>query len=225
MGTAATIANLRAQIRALEGGCRVDVARRPSGMASLDGLTGGLPRPGLAEIAGEEGSGAVRLALAIVAEQTRQRHRVAWVDRSRTFYPPAALAHGVDLDRLLLIRPPAAGKEGGRHAGTWAVEQLLHSGCFGVVVVTEALTSEGRPIAEHRFAGVRWRQAAEKGGSTGVFVTRSKALRRALGADLRLGVEGRRLTVLKDRQHHMGATALLPPWEEVVDPWFGTSHG
>jgi hypothetical protein len=219
MGDAATIDALRARIRAIEGGGQRSTARRPSGLATLDTLADGLPRPGLVEIAGPTGSGAVRLALELVAAQTRQRRRVAWVDRDRTLHPPAALAQGVDLDRLLIVRPPAVGREGGRHAGTWAAEQLLRSGCFGLVVVTEPLDTEGRPVSEHRFAGVRWRQAAEQGGSTGLFVTRSRALRRALGADLRLGLDGRRLTLLKDRQRPMGAQALLPPWSEQVDPW------
>jgi hypothetical protein len=77
------------------------------------------------EIAGAEGCGAVRLALRLVAEETRQRRRVVWVDRARTLYPPTALEMGVDLDRLLIVRPPSVGLEGGRHAGTWAVEQGL----------------------------------------------------------------------------------------------------
>lgn len=219
MGDAATLAELRERIRNLEGGPRVEACRQPSGLPSLDSLIGGLVRPGLLEITGPEGSGAVRLALAIVAEQTRRRRRVAWIDRARTLYPPAALASGVDLDRLLVVRPPAAGAEGGRHAGTWAVEQVLRSGCFGVVVVTEALDPQGRPFPEHRFAGNRWRQAAEQGGCTGLFVTRTPSLRRILQADVRLGIDGRRVTVLRDRQRTSGGMALLPPWSRALDPW------
>lgn len=193
--------------------------RAASGIAGLDTLIGGLVRPGLVELTGPEGTGVDRLALSLVAEQTRRRQRVAWVDRSRSLYPPAALAAGVDLDRLLVVRPPAAGAEGGRHAGTWAVEQVLRSGCFGLVVVSEALDAQGHPFAEHRFAGTRWRQAAEQGGCTGLFVTRSPQLRRLLQADVRLGVEGRRLTVLRDRRRTSGAVGLLPPWPESLDPW------
>ncbi|MCB9672557.1 MAG: hypothetical protein H6734_23980 [Alphaproteobacteria bacterium] len=214
MGDAVTIARLREQIRALEGGARVEGHRRLSGLPALDTLLGGLVQPGLVEISGPEGSGGVRFALALVAEETRRRRNVVWVDRARSLYPPAALAAGVDLDRLLIVRPPSSCAEGGRHAGTWAVEQVLRSGCFGLVVATEGLDPLGQPQQEHRFAGSRWRQAAEQGGCTGLFVTRSPSLRRILQADVRLGLEGRTLTVLRDRHGASGGRALLPPWPE-----------
>lgn len=219
MGDTATIAALRERIRAIEGGSRVVHARRPSGVEALDTLMGGLVRPGLVELMGREGSGAVRLALQLTAEETRRRRRVAWVDRAGMLYPPAALELGVDLDRLIVVRPPSAGIEGGRHTGTWAVEQVLRSGCFGLVVITEALDEGGGPVAEHRFAGVRWRQAAEKGGCTGLFVSRTQKFGRLLQPDVRLGIEGRRLTVLRDKQRHAGARGVLPALPETVDPW------
>ncbi|MCB9675146.1 MAG: hypothetical protein H6737_08510 [Alphaproteobacteria bacterium] len=209
-----SIADLRAQIRALEGGPRVERARVPSGSPALDGLVGGLPRPGLFELHGPPGCGAVRLALQMVADETRRRRWVAWVDRERTLHPPAALAIGVDLDRMLIVQPPAGGAEGGRHAGTWAVEQLLRSGCFPLVVVTS-----DPAMPEHRFAGTRWRQAAEKGNSTALILTRDRNAGRALQPDVRLLVEPGRLTVTRDRAGQAGAIAMLPPVGTHIDPW------
>ncbi len=194
----------------------------PSGSPTVDGLIGGLARPGLVELTGAPGCGAVRLALSIAAAETRARRWVAWVDRERTLHPPAALAIGVDLDRLLIVQPPAGSTEGGRHAGTWAVEQLLRSGCFRVVVVTP---DPGVPA--HRFAGTRWRQAAEKGDATALVVTRRPW--RRLQADVRLavdgGAEGSRITVARDRTPHAGhrgragAIGMLPRWGAHIDPW------
>ncbi|MEZ4318129.1 MAG: hypothetical protein R3F61_11515 [Myxococcota bacterium] len=214
MGGVVSIADLREQIRALEGGPRVVRARVPSENPTIDGLIGGLARPGLVELSGPAGCGAVRLALSLVAAETSRRRWVAWVDRERTLHPPAALALGVDLDRMLIVQPPATGAEGGRQAATWAVEQLLRCGCFRLVVVT----SEAG-VAEHRFAGTRWRQAAEKGGSTGVFVTRDAKSGRSLQPDVRLQVEHNRVTVARDRSAQAGAIGVLPAWSPQIDPW------
>jgi len=211
MGSVVSIADLRKQIRALEGSPRVERARVSSGHPTIDGLIGGLARPGFLELCGAPGSGAVRLALSLVAAHTARRQRVAWVDRERSLYPPGALALGVDLDRLLIVQPPALGA---KHPSTWAVEQLLRCGCFPLVVVTADPS-----MAEHRFAGTRWRQAAEKGGTSAVFITRSPRSGRGLQPDIRLLVESNRVTVARDRAHRAGAIGVLPPWGPQIDPW------
>jgi hypothetical protein len=214
MGSVVSIAELRARIQELEGGPRVAHTRVPSGSSTVDGLIGGLVRPGLIELNGPSGCGAVRLALSIAAAETRARRWVAWVDRERTLHPPAALALGVDLDRLLIVQPPAGAAAGGRHAGTWAVEQLLRSGCFRVVVVTP---DPGAP--PHRFAGTRWRQAAEKGDATGLVLTRRPGEGRRLQPDVRLTVDGSRVSVARDRAGRTGAIGVLPSWGAHIDPW------
>lgn len=214
MGNVVTIAALRDRIRALEGAPRVQHERVASGCDAVDRLLGGLVRPGLVELLGPPGGGAVRLALTLAAAETARRHRVAWVDRARSVYPPTALALGVDLDRLLIVQPPAAGSEGGQHPGAWAVEQLLRSGCFPLVVITSDPHQK-----EPRFLGTRWRQAAERGGSTGLIVTRSPHVGRILQPDVRLLVDRGRITVGRDRQRNPGAIGPLPPWGPEVDPW------
>src|SRR5688500_2448026 len=53
---------------------------------------------------------------------------VAVVDQAGTFYPPAAAASGLDLERLVVVRPPD------RRAATEAVSMLLSSAGFDAVL-------------------------------------------------------------------------------------------
>lgn len=79
----------------------------PSGISSLDEIMalGGLPAGRVSEIAGPLSSGKTGLALGLLAEQTRAGKLVAIVDGTGQFYPPAAAAMGIDLERTLLIAP------------------------------------------------------------------------------------------------------------------------
>ncbi len=75
------------------------------GYASLDAiLRGGLPVAGTTEILGSRSSGRTTLAMAYLAERTREGHICAWIDVSGDLAPEAALADGIDLDRVLWIR-------------------------------------------------------------------------------------------------------------------------
>lgn len=196
MGQVLSLEQLKEKIRAIEGSPRVAHTRAPSGVACIDELVGGLVRPGLLELTGAPGSGAVKLALDLVAAENDQRRRVAWIDGEHSLYPPAAADRGVDLDRLLIVRPPAAGNRGGQHPDLWAIEQVLRSGCFRLVVATTACKLP-------RFAGTRWRQAAEQGACSAVLITRQQS--RNLQPDVRLQVGPRHLVVGRDRQRGPGA--------------------
>lgn len=78
-----------------------------SGVAALDTalVLGGLPAGRVSEIAGPSSSGKTALGLGLLAEQTNAGKWVAVVDGTGQFYPPAAAAMGVDLERTLLIAP------------------------------------------------------------------------------------------------------------------------
>ena len=76
----------------------------PTGVATLDALTGGLPRGALSEITGPASSGRTGVMLAALAGATRRQEVCALVDASDSFDPASAAAAGVDLDRLLWIR-------------------------------------------------------------------------------------------------------------------------
>ena len=103
MAATAQLEALRAQIRALEGGAPVQKHRESSGVGVIDELLGGLPRPGIVEVCGALGSGRVLVAGSLLAEATRRRRAVVWVDPLRRLYPPALAELGVELDRLLIV--------------------------------------------------------------------------------------------------------------------------
>ena len=193
---------LRARIREIEG-VQIEVRRTPSGVAVLDDLIGGLPRPGMVEVHGAVGSGRTRLALAVAASRTRRGQRVAWVDFGATLYPPAVEQHGVNLRAFLVLRPPA-------DRATWAAEQVMRSGCFSLVVLGDAKVA--------RWSGQRWSRAAEQGGCT--VLSLSERASRLLPASVRLRTSGQEVAVLRDRGGgQVGRVHALPPWPDSGDPW------
>ena len=75
-----------------------------SGIAELDGLTGGLPRGCLTEICGPASSGRTTLMLAALAASTRRGEFCVVVDASDSLDPQSVADAGVDLHRLLWVR-------------------------------------------------------------------------------------------------------------------------
>jgi recombination protein RecA len=189
MGNAAALDVLRARIRTLEGGPRIERRRGPSGVEAIDALLGGIPIPGILEITGAEGAGRTRLALDLVAAS---RNLVAWVDPLCRLYPPAAAARGVALERLLVVRPI----EDGSSPWVWTTEQLLRSGNFPLVVVDLPPRVPG-VHASRRAASHAWARAVEHGQCTAVVIARRTT--KELPADVRIAVGDHRLTVLRDR--------------------------
>jgi RecA/RadA recombinase len=84
-----------------------------TGFPALDAVLGpgGLPRTASAAIRGNLSSGKTTLALRCVAEAQARGAIVAWLDLPRVFDPLDAIARGIDLQWLLVIRPsdPAEG--------------------------------------------------------------------------------------------------------------------
>ena len=200
MSAVVSLEALRAKIRELEGG-RAPTRREPVGVEALDTLVGGLPRPGLVELHGPPGSGRTRLALAVAASFARRREWVAWADLAHMLHPPAAEAHGVDLSCLLLLRPSA-------DRAVWAVEQVLRSGCFPLVVVADPPGPTG---------GHGWAHAAEAGHATALVL--HERPRRTLPAGVRLALGGGGVVVVRDRQGVPGREVPLPGWPAGSDPW------
>ena len=78
----------------------------PCGLAEVDAmLGGGLPLGAITELAGPRSSGRTTLALATLAGLTQQGHSCAYVDLSDALDPLSAAALGMDLRRLLWVRP------------------------------------------------------------------------------------------------------------------------
>ena len=124
------LARLREEIRRIE--------RRPGqregvvacGVDAVDAALpgGGFRRGALAELAGGPASGKTAVALALLAA-LGEEELFAWVDGRGELYPPAAAARGVDLGRLLVVRPPCRrrarlrrGGEAPWRAALWASE-------------------------------------------------------------------------------------------------------
>lgn len=70
------------------------------------GEKGGVPRGRITEIVGPATSGKVTLAAKVLVAAHRERNALAaWLDPSRTCDPDYLHRCGVDLDRLLIVRP------------------------------------------------------------------------------------------------------------------------
>jgi len=102
-----------------------------TGHAALDRALpeGGWPRGALTELlVANPGSGELRLILPGLAKLTTEQRWVALVQPPWVPYPHAWAAAGIDLQRLLVVRP------GDARSGWWALDQLLRSGAFGAVL-------------------------------------------------------------------------------------------
>lgn len=104
---------------------------RPSGVAALDALLGGLPVGRIVEVTGTAGAGLTSLGLALAARATGEGGLVAWVAAARDHGLAAEelLTAGVDPQRLLLCRAPDALQ------AVRAADLLLGSGAFERVVL------------------------------------------------------------------------------------------
>ncbi|BDG06464.1 ImuA family protein [Anaeromyxobacter oryzae] len=166
------LAELRDAIRKIE--------RRPSrrdgcvacGRPEIDRVLpgGGFPRGALTELAGGPASGKTAVVLSLFSALGAE-DLFAWIDSRGELYPPAAAALGVDLGRLLLVRPTAgptaADPERSLAAVLWAAEALLASGAFAAVAVDAPAgrLARGADAVARRLQG-----AAEKGGAVGLWL-------------------------------------------------------
>ena len=181
-----------------------DPARAAAGLASgyeqldrhLPG--GGWPRNSLTEILVDRyGIGELRLlmpALARLSHEDGDPERdepgwIAWVAPPFQPYPPALQQWGIDLSRLLIVRPKNDGEI------LWSAEQALSSGtCAAVLLWPESLDDR---------AGRRLQLATEKGGSWAVAFrpasARAEPSAAALRIELQSDASGTLLTILKSR--------------------------
>jgi hypothetical protein len=170
-----------------------------SGFPELDARLagGGWPKVGLVEIlATHLGSGELRLLLPLLAMMTHrsQARWCAWIAPPLNPYAPALAARGVNLARILVVRP----SKGPQWAPEWATEQALISGACDVVLTW--ITQPLKPRIVRRL------QLAAQRGRTLAFLLRpwsSRVAQEPSHALLRLGIEpqheGVRLSILKSR--------------------------
>ncbi|MBX5482800.1 MAG: recombinase RecA [Myxococcaceae bacterium] len=199
----AVVERLREEIRRLQAAPRSYLAVLRTGVKAFDALfpEGGLPLGAAVELWGEAASGRTSLALRAVAAAGREQRLSAWVDGPRELYPPAASALGVDLSRLLIVRPQAPGKL------VWTAVQLLRSGAFACVVLDLTHTGVRLQLSEGR----KLQDAAQKGGTLLVLLTPKNApgdglMRLATEAE---GVTGLKVELVRSRRGAIGRRALI----------------
>jgi recombination protein RecA len=101
-----------------------------TGIADLDGLTGGVPRGAISEVFGPASSGRTSLLLSMLAYATTHDEICALVDINDVFAPTAAAPAGIDFDRLLWVRCGTSLEHGFK-----ATDLILHAGGFGLVIL------------------------------------------------------------------------------------------
>jgi cell division inhibitor SulA/protein ImuA len=159
---------------------------------------GGWPRNSLTEILVEHyGVGELRLLMPALASLSSDDNSldynepgwIAWVAPPFQPYPPALQQWGVDLSRMLIVRPKNDSEM------LWSAEQALSSGtCAAVLLWPDVLDDQ---------AGRRLQLAAEKGNSWAIAFRPPSARREPSAAALRLELlangEGTRVSILKSR--------------------------
>jgi hypothetical protein len=164
-----------------------------TGFPALDaGLPGGgWPRHGLVEVlTPQPGVGELYLLLPVLAalSHTTPARWCTWVSPPHEPFAPALLAHGVALERILVVRT---------HLPLWAHEQALRSGACDAAL---AWLPRASPRAIRRL-----QLAAEQGRALGVLYRSQRFAHEASPAMLRVmlepltGVHGARVSLLKSR--------------------------
>lgn len=187
-----TLDALRARIRSIEGRGEAAVSARrvvSTGVAAWDAAWGGLPSPGATEVVGPLGAGRAGLLAALARSASGT---VAWVEEERSLYPPALAAAGVCLSRVAWVRAPLTGVQ-------VAVEQVVGSGCFSLVLVDLPRVPAG--------AWSHWGRAVLRGATALVVATERTVSDPAVA--LRLSLSSGQVTVVRARDGRLGRTAPL----------------
>jgi recombination protein RecA len=181
---------------------------------------GGLPSSAVVELCGPSGlggpTGVALSACAAAQQRARQEEEeswCAWIDASHSLYAPGLARAGVDLDRLLVVRPDP------EDVARVAV-RLVQARLFSVVVVDRAGVpgAELAPSRRARWPTVvrRLALAAEQAETTILLLSRTAtAQQQTLPVAMRLEL-GRpdpdrlRLRVAKDKRGRIAAARTIP---------------
>ena len=134
-----------------------------SGRDAFGHLFGGLPKGKLVELVGRRSSGRHSLALSALATATSAGEPAALVDLGDALDPQAAAAAGVDLERLLWVRPTRI------QAALASAEMLLATGFPLVVADLGVFPRGGRFLPDA--AWVRLARAAQAANARLLVVT------------------------------------------------------
>lgn len=150
----------------------------PSGFAALDEVLpgGGWPQGALTEIISDhQGAGELSMLMPTLARLSREGRWLAWIAPPHIPYAPALSAYGVDLSKVLVVRPR------GETDTLWALEQALRSGTCGAVLAWPRIADE-RSLR-------RLQLAAEAGNTLGVLFRSGWAATQSSPAALRVRIE------------------------------------
>lgn len=189
---------------------------------------GGMPRGAVVELASAQSLGqSTTLSLALCAAAQREASLrggepawCAWLDPSGSLYAPGVAAHGVTLDRLLVVRPPP-------DALARIAVRVVSSRVFAVVVID----TTGVPGASLSIPLIRWPNvvrrlalAAQGSDSCVVLLTdRDRSRAASLPVAMRLELshpqpETLSLRVAKERRGRIGALKNLAYARDVSVP-------
>ena len=135
--------------------------RLATGVAALDALLeGGWPQGKVSELLGTASLGRLAAAVATTAAATGRGEVTAWIDPDDAFDPASAAAAGVELERVLWVRPRGVGE------AVRAAELVLATGGFTVVVLDLGAAAAGpREGAGRSALPLRLARAVERAGA------------------------------------------------------------
>jgi hypothetical protein len=153
---AAKVMNATQLIRAVANRTRDEVL--PTTLAPLDALLGGgLPRGKAVEIAGRRSAGRFSIVVSALAAATSIGEAAALIDLGDNFDPQIGEANGIELTRLLWIRPHTLKQ------AVMAAEMIVATGFQLVVVDAGSHPIRGRRVPDA--AWVRLARTAEANGT------------------------------------------------------------
>ena len=187
-----------------------------TGFAVLDECLpgGGWPLGALTEVLHPApGIGELSLVLPALAELSRDGRWIAWIAPPFRVLAPALEAHGVDPDRLMVVRDEGAADGGARAA--WATEQALRSGACAAVLWWPDAVRGARDGGARVFRTLRRLQlAAEEGMALGLVFRAAGAAALASPAALRVCLRSRgealEVQVLKSRGGRHARVCVMP---------------
>jgi hypothetical protein len=163
----------------------------------------GLLRGSLVEWLGNgPGCGARLLALRAAREACREGGALVVIDPEHNFYPPAAAAGGLDLQRTIVIRQSQSAQNARgqwNKQSQWALDQALRCPHVAAVVAWPQQL-DGRVFR-------RLQLAVETSGCLGLLIRPAAAQRESSWADVRLLISPVAHTPVNDNQHNASQTA------------------
>jgi hypothetical protein len=219
----ALLAQMGSSLRFVGEDDRLPLRPLATGWSELDAVLpdGGLPR-GVIELTAPRGlGGATSVALAAVraGQQRSQSAWCAWIDPEGTLHAPGVVAAGVELARMLVVRPPRAllGKVGVKVVGAGAFEVVVVDvDAFGGAGVGAAASGAARKGWAPELLVRKLALAAEPSGATVILLTDANRPRAATWpVAMRLELsrpapEAISVKVAKDRRGRVGLAKTIP---------------